>query len=277
MSEDSPREDLGEILRIEPAADGTFRATLEDFWGEVQCGDLLARAALAASVGCEDLGLEALHASFLRPIPPGRELLLRVNVLGDERGIARREVRIEAGVLLGHVLARFAPAGAGPGWQDEKPPRELPDPDRLPSTREQAQREGWPVEYARGPVEFRRVSPEWPRPEQGEPVAHVEWMRPRAQVADDARAQLAAFVFLAGFYLHWPFENRIGRKFAYDRFTPLDHALWLHGPVRWNDWLLLESQSFTSHAGRALAQRRIYTRDGRLVATCSHSALVAST
>jgi acyl-CoA thioesterase-2 len=88
---------------------------------------------------------------------------------------------------------------------------------------------------------------------------------------------MAALVFLADFYSQWPFERRIGRGFAQGSFRTLDHALWVHRSARWNDWWLLESKSEVAHAGRALSQRRIFTREGVLLASSAQAALVATT
>ena len=271
-----PRESFVEILELERVREGAFIARLEDFWGASLGGDALARAALAAADSCPGLELRSLHARYLRPLPAATPLRLHVERLADAEAGASREVRIEGDGLLCHVTAGFAPPGSGTAYQDAAPAAALPDPDRLPSTREQAQAEGW-SDYARGPIEFRRAHPRvWPDPTGETSGGHVEWVRPRAPLADDPRLHTAALVFLADFYSHWPFERRIGRHFAYGRFQPIDHALWVHRSVRWNDWWLLESTSEVADAGRALSRRRIFTRDGVLVASAAQSALVAT-
>jgi acyl-CoA thioesterase-2 len=273
----SPRESLAEILRVERIRDGEFVARCEDFFGASLGGDVLARAMLAAADSCAGMQLHSLHATFLRPVPPGRALRLRVERLADGEGGASRQVRVEGDGLLCQLLASFTPPRAGLGFQDAKPADGLPAPEDLPSTLEQARAEGW-SEYARGPLEFRRVHPRvWPDPAGDTSGGQIEWLRPRAALPDDARLEDAALVFLADFYPHWPFERRIGRGFAYDRFEPLDHALWIHRRVRWDDWLLLESESEIAHAGRALSRRRIFTREGTLLATAAQEARVAAT
>ena len=65
----------------------------------------------------------------------------------------------------------------------------------------------------------------------------------------------------------------IGRALA-ERFASLDHAIWLHAPARWDDWWLVTTRSDIAAAGRALTQRQIYTRDGRLIATIAQEALI---
>jgi acyl-CoA thioesterase-2 len=271
----SPSESLAGILRLERVREGEFTARFEDFWGASVGGDVLARAALAAASTCEGLQLHSLQASFLRPVPPGLRLGLRVEALAEGRDEAHRQVRIQNDDLLCQVVASFAAPGEGLGYQDVTPRADLPAPEDLPSTLEQARAEGW-AEYARGPIEFRRAHPRvWPDPTGERSGGHVEWMRPRAPLPGDPQLEMAALVFLAGFYSHWPFERRIGDAFAQDRFRPLDHALWVHRPLRWDDWWLMETISQVAHAGRALSRRRIFTRDGELVASTVESARVA--
>jgi acyl-CoA thioesterase-2 len=268
-----PSEVLASLLRVEPVRDGEFAVRLEDFWGGSLDADVLARAALAAAQGCPAEELHSLHACFLKPAPPGVPLTLRVEGLADGPP-ARREIRLLGEGLLCLGVASFAAPGAGVAYQDVAPHPDLPDPEGLPSTLDLARAEGW-SDYARGPIEFRRALPRrWPDAAGVPGGVHVEWVRPRAPLPDDPRAHMAALVFLSAFYPHWPFERRIGPGFSPERFTSLDHALWVHGAERWDDWWLLQSGTQVGRAGRALSRREIYTRKGRLVASVSQEALV---
>lgn len=270
----SPRESLASILSVESLGEGEFTARLEDFWGASLGGDALARAALAAAESCEGRDLHSLHACSLRPAPPGVPLTLKVERLGDGDHPARRQVRILRDGLLCQVVASFTATGGGLGYQDVALDADLPAPEDLPGTLETARAEGW-ADYARGPIEFRRIGDPWPERARGEPCSHIEWVRPRAALPDDPRLHMAALVFLADFYSHWEFEQRVGTGFAQDRFVPLDYALFVHGSPRWDDWWLLRATSQVSGSGRALSRREIYTRKGALLASGVREALIA--
>jgi acyl-CoA thioesterase-2 len=43
--------------------------------------------------------------------------------------------------------------------------------------------------------------------------------------------------------------------------------MWFHRPFRADDWLLYDQESPTAQGGRGLAHGRLFTRDGRLVAS----------
>ena len=54
----------------------------------------------------------------------------------------------------------------------------------------------------------------------------------------------------------------------------LDHALWFHEPARADDWLLYVTDSpWTGHA-RGFNHGRLFTRDGRLVASVTQEGLI---
>ena len=54
----------------------------------------------------------------------------------------------------------------------------------------------------------------------------------------------------------------------------LDHAVWLHRPVRFDDWLLYVSESPVAYAARALALGSLYRRDGARVASVAQEGLL---
>ena len=50
------------------------------------------------------------------------------------------------------------------------------------------------------------------------------------------------------------------------RAASLDHALWLHRPLRADEWLLYAQDSPHASGARGFSRGAIYTREGRLVA-----------
>ena len=54
----------------------------------------------------------------------------------------------------------------------------------------------------------------------------------------------------------------------------LDHAVWLHHPIQFDDWLLFTSQSPISHAARGLIFGSMYRRDGVQLASVAQEALI---
>ena len=53
----------------------------------------------------------------------------------------------------------------------------------------------------------------------------------------------------------------------------LDHSLWLHRPVRVDDWLLYAIDSPVAAGARGFSRGTIFTRDGQLVASVAQEGL----
>jgi acyl-CoA thioesterase-2 len=269
---------LASLLRVERVGELAFRASLHDFGGGSFGGDALGRAALAASLTCEGKALHALHASFLRPLPPGVPLDLAVAVLADGRRLARRRVEIrDDGRLLCDVTASFAaPSLGGAAWQEAEAP-EVPAPETLPSDVELARTEGWTSwdpeeeEWAWGFLGRTWLSGSTPG---GEPSGWRLWLRPRQPLSDDPRVHAAALAYSSDYWSQMSASRRLGRRMEPGAFVSLDHVLRIHRPVPWDDWWLLDNWSEVACGGRALWHRRVYRRDGALVASVSQEALI---
>ena len=270
-----PNESLAEILRVSTGPEGGWSASLEDFFGASLGGDLLARAVLVASADCGARRLRALHATYLEPPPPGVALPLIVSSLTGSPERAVREVKVGGKEVAARVLLRFEAPLDGPTFQDIVLEGDLPQPEALPSTHEQARAEGWPEEYAGGPIEFRRIGQRWADATRRDGHAHLEWVKPRAPLPDDPRLQDAALAFICDFYAQWEFERRVGEHFDYAYFRPTDLALWIHAAKPWEDSPSpLRSHATVSHQGVALSRRELFTRKGLLLATVVREARI---
>ena len=54
----------------------------------------------------------------------------------------------------------------------------------------------------------------------------------------------------------------------------LDHTIWFHRPFRADEWWLYDQVSPSASGGRGLALGRVFTQDGRLVATVAQEGLI---
>jgi acyl-CoA thioesterase-2 len=268
---------LASLLRVERAGEAEFRASLRDFGGSAFGGDALGRAALAASATCEGKDLHSVHATFLRPLPAGVPLQLRVEALADGRRMARRRVEIRREErLLCDVTASFVEPAAGAVWQEVGLP-EVPVPEALPSDLEVARREEWSdwdpevEEWAWGFIGRPWLAGST---SGGEASSWRVWLRPRQPLTADSRLHAAALVYASDYWSQISAAFRLGRRLQPGGFVSLDHALRIHRPGPWDDWWLFDNWSEVAFAGRALWHRRVFTRDGKLVASVSQEGLV---
>ena len=54
----------------------------------------------------------------------------------------------------------------------------------------------------------------------------------------------------------------------------LDHAIWFHRPFQADEWFLLDQQTPAAARGRGLAEGRVWTQTGELVASLAQEALL---
>jgi acyl-CoA thioesterase-2 len=54
----------------------------------------------------------------------------------------------------------------------------------------------------------------------------------------------------------------------------IDHAMWFHRPVVWDDWLLYALASPSSSGARGFALGNVFDRKGQLVASTAQEGLM---
>ena len=162
----------------------------------------------------------------------------------------------------------------------------MPDvagPETLPTLAERM--DGFPeLKRARLPFPFdlRYVDdPPWmqrvdgPRVEGGNRV----WMRATGTLPDDPLVHVCAMTFASDLTLLDAVLVRQGVAWGLDPITgaSLDHAMWFHRPFRADEWFLYESESPSASGSRGLAAGKIFTQDGRHVATVMQEGLLRVT
>ena len=58
------------------------------------------------------------------------------------------------------------------------------------------------------------------------------------------------------------------------QMASLDHTIWFHRPFRADEWLLYDQASPSASGARGLAIGRVFTEDGRLVASVAQEAVL---
>ena len=160
---------------------------------------------------------------------------------------------------------------------DVPPPEALPDEasfrahllPRLPEAARRYFERERPIELR--PVDLARYEAAGPLP----PVFNV-WIRTTGKLPDDPAMHQCVLAYASDFTLLDATLIAHGRTvFERDiQAASLDHALWFHESFRADQWLLYACDSpWTGHA-RGFNRGRIYTADGRLVASAAQEGLI---
>jgi acyl-CoA thioesterase-2 len=269
--------------------DTTVARTTEDIFtgsshpmpgGRIYGGQVLAQSLIAAERTMpEDRAVHSMHGYFLRPGDATQGITIAVDRIHDGRSFStRRSQAYQNGVPIFSMIASFQ--DEGPGVEHAIPmPDDVPAPESLQPDEDRV--EGLPSGVARmlsdRAVDVRHIgSPLWaPSAEATEPSQGV-WMRTRAPLPDDPRLHRAVLAYLSDMTIQESILRAHGATWALPgiKVASLDHAMWWHRPAKVDEWMLYVQESPNARGGRGLAQGRIYSRDGALVASVAQEIMI---
>ncbi len=242
--------------------------------GRLFGGMVAAQSVIAAGRTVEpERRLHSLHAYFLRPGRHGVPIRFVVDRIRDGRSFTTRRVKAhQAGEAIFNLSASFARPEEGISHQDPMP--EAPPPEGLAEW-EDARAKALGDERARrtdSAVEVRLCDPYDP---QGVGEAKQRnWIRVCGTLPEDPLIHTAMLVYSSDRTLLSTASRPHGLAWGKRMSASLDHAVWIHRPVRLDDWLLFASESPVAHAARGLVFGGIFYPDGTRVASVAQEGLI---
>ena len=276
--------DLVRLLELKPLGEDRFEGPRRgDGIGRVFGGQVIAQALMAAQATvADDRPAHSLHAYFLRGGNEDLPIEYRVERGFDGGSFANRRViaRQEARQILA-CSASFQRREDGPGHQagamPEVPPPESLEPEDAVFARYRAEIEAHAprIILRPRPIEVRAADPLGLLSREPSPPEQHVWFRARAPLPDDPKLHRAVLAYFSDMRLMATCLLPHGLAFARGdvRGASLDHALWFHEDARADEWLLYAMESPWSGHARGLNFGRIYTRDGRLVASVAQEGM----
>jgi acyl-CoA thioesterase-2 len=262
-----PADTLLELLDLDRRSDDEWIGRTTEGRGRLFGGLVAAQALVAAGRTVSECSLHSLHAYFLRPGRPSVPIHYRVTHLKEGRNFrARQVVAIQGEEVVFALTASFARPEEGVAHQEPMP--EAPPPDGLPDRDQLRGRREW----AAMPIEMRACDPA-ERNEKGEPFERV-WIRPRGVLPDDPLLHAAFLVYASDRTLMSTASRPHVGEGMKRRGASLDHSLWLHTPVRFDDWYLYTTHSPIARDARALCFGSVYSTDGTCVASVAQEGLI---
>jgi acyl-CoA thioesterase-2 len=226
----------------------------------------------------------SLHAYFLRRGDFNAPIVYFVDRSRDGASFtSRRVTAIQHGEQIFHMSASFQVSQPGVEHQiampDVPPPEALKESDPVPQSVLDAMPEKTRRLYASArPFEFRTVERTDPtQPTNAPPRQHI-WMRSIDRLPDDDVLHRCLLAYVSDFYLlntaALPHVEQLmrGRRFM----ASIDHAMWMHWPIRVDQWNLCSYDSPSAAGSRGFSRGSIFNRDGRLVASTAQEGLMRS-
>ncbi|GAO40145.1 acyl-CoA thioesterase II [Sphingomonas changbaiensis NBRC 104936] len=251
--------------------------------GRVFGGQVIAQALMAAARSADPERVpHSLHAYFMRAGDEQIPIIYRVNRDHDGGSFStRRVVAFQRGEPILNMAASFQKLEQGLSHQFPMP--DVPPPEALPSEAEERLKvapqvpEKFREFFVRPrPFEIRHASPWSPlEAEPQEPVQHV-WFKTVAPVSGGPEMHRAMLAWASDMHLLGTTMRPHGLSWTQPgvQTASLDHALWFHGDVRVDEWLLYSTDAPWSGRGRGFNRGMIFTREGRLVASVAQEGLM---
>jgi acyl-CoA thioesterase-2 len=218
----------------------------------------------------------SLHANFLRAGDPRMSIDYEVDSLREGRAFSTREVRARQGpTLICTITASFHVNEPGLDFQRTMP--SAPSPDTL--ARHTEFHEEWPDIYAEwSALDIRRVSVD-PVPSRNGPDAPSRaraWLRSTAPLPDDPLLHSCLLACISDLTLLSVVLVPHGIPARHDGYAlaSLDHSVWFHRPGRVDEWLLYDQTTASTSNALGLAQGRLLSADGTLIASVAQEGLL---
>ena len=263
--------------------------------GRVFGGQVVAQALQAAQASVpDDLVAHSLHAYFLRGGEEGPPIDLSIARDFDGRSFANRRVVASQTDKDGtprpilNLTASFQRPEKGLS-HEASPMPDVPPPEELLTDAEVRRQfledmpnvpedqRNWALRPR--PIEMRNTNPvDWRESDPREPEAAM-WLRTVASLPDDPAIHRAVIAYASDYSLLGTAALPHGISFMRGEIkgASLDHAVWFHAPARADEWLLYVTDSPWSGGGRGFNRGRIFTRDGKLVASTAQEGVLRQT
>ncbi len=272
---------LVNLLDLEPIEVNIFRGFNPDEDRQRLFGGQVAGQSLVAAVRTvePELRVHSLHSYFLRPGDPEIPVLYEVDRIRDGRSFGtRRVVAIQHGRAIFNMAVLFHKEE--PGFEHSDPMPDAPAPETL-KTRSEILKAMETVPAGWDPDEDRPIDTRWASQHpfdrhEPQPPNQLVWFKTDGTLPDDPVLHTCLLTYASDMTLLDTTMLPHGHSYGDTNvmMASLDHAMWFHGPFRADEWMLYDQHTPFAGNARGLATAKVFTHDGRLVATVVQEGLI---
>ncbi|MRJ77346.1 acyl-CoA thioesterase II [Aeromicrobium sp. SMF47] len=279
------RPRLANVLVLTPVGPDAFEGDpgAANSSGGVYGGLVFAQAAAAASLSVDDDRVMcSVQGQFLRSGSFGAPITYAVGRARDGRSFSNRSVEA---TQFGQVIFTLTASFHVPedGFDHQIQVFDAPGPEGLPSMSEaltdvgDSTRDWMQAMLGRVPFEIRPADelPQvaWTRGETPPPRQRF-WLRPYERLSADPYLNMISMLYASDLFLlssTLPPHHVVLPEL---QFGSLDHSVWLHRSVEFDDWLLFEQEGFWAGGGLGLCRGVFFNRRGQVVANTAQQGLI---
>lgn len=222
----------------------------------------------------------ALNAHFIAGGDPEKDLEFHIVRLRDEKRFANRRIDVmQDGQLLTTVMISYMNGGRGLEHNIAAP--RVPAPESLPKIDELliGYEETVPLFVnALRPIEWRYTNdPAWVMRDKGERLDHNRvWLKTEGPMPDDPVLHGAALVYSSDTTVLDSIITTHGLSWGFDRIfaVTMNHSVWFHRPIRFDEWVLYSTTSPVAAESRGLGTGHFFDASGQVLATVVQEGIV---
>jgi acyl-CoA thioesterase II len=275
-------DELMAVLDLQPMGDDVFIGSHPSKNPPRTFGGLLMAQSfvVGSRTLIRDLPPNALSAHFINGGDTAKDIEFRVVRLRDERRFANRRVEAtQDGTLLATVMISYLSGGRGLEHNVEPP--DVADPDTLPPIKEllRGYEDTVPLFVnALQPIEWRYTNdPSWVMRNKGERLDYNRvWVKADGAMPDDPVLHTATMLYCSDTTVLDSIITTHGLSWGFDRIfaATVNHSMWFHRQVNFDDWVLYSTSSPVAVDSRGLGTGYFFDRSGQPVATVVQEGVV---
>ena len=248
-------------------------------------GQVMAQTLIAAykTIDVEHFA-HSYHSYFLRPGNMDKSITFTVDRIRDGKSFTTRSVKaIQEGEAIFNCSISFQKREKGLEHQIEMP--DVPEPESLKSEQEireeilkelKMKKEDMPMFIKQREIEMRPVEHQnYFKPERMPPYKNT-WIKTDGSLPEDQVIQQAFLLYISDMGLLGAANNSVGVNFLTKNLqnASLDHAMWFHRKLDLDGWFLYSIDSPVTRNARGFSRGSIFSRDGKLSASCTQEGLI---
>ena len=286
MTDKSPLTKSLELFNLEQIDRNIFTWTGKNVgYKRIFGGQVMAQTLVAAykTVDAEHYA-HSFHSYFLRPGNMEKSITFTVDRIRDGKSFTTRSVKaIQDGEAIFNCSISFQKRENGLEHQINMP--NVPEPETLKSEQEvreeilkelNMKKDDMPMFIRQREIEMRPVEKQnYFKPERMPPFKNT-WIKTGGKLPDDQVIQQAFLLYISDMGLLGAANNSVGVNFLTKNLqnASLDHAMWFHRKVELEGWFLYTMESPITRNARGFSRGSIFSRDGKLIASCTQEGLI---
>lgn len=277
-------QELVELLSLEKLEENLYRGMSRNLVGKRVFGGQVLGQALRAASYTTDRPAHSLHAYFLYGGDVNAPIIYEVDPLRDGKSFVSRQVRaIQHGRTIFSAMVSFASPEEGLNYQNDMP--DYPAPEQLKSEAElklgliDFVPENVRASFMRERhIEIRPVEPVNPFQPQPQAPTNAHYIRTHDKIGK-AFDQIALHQSIVAFYSDFTLMTTALKPHGLSYLSPslqcasIDHTIYLHRPLRADEWMLYDMDATVSAGSRGLNFGRMW-QNGLLVCSTVQEGLM---